>query len=140
MTDPRDEIDNWLDTEVELLGPAPGTFGRVRRRARRRKAGRALGSAAAAAVVVAGIAVGPRIASTLTGQSPSPGRVAAGPLHSPSARPQPSTTPTRTKASAAPPTPASATAQPTTRSALGSPAAGAAVPANFQPTSVTFVG
>jgi hypothetical protein len=41
--------------------------------------------------------------------------------------------------SAAPVTPP-ATAPSTKRSALGAPAPGAAVPANFQPTSVTFVG
>jgi hypothetical protein len=138
VSEPRDGIDDWLDAEVELLGPPPGTFERVRQRARRRKAGRALTSAAAAAVVVAGVAVGPRIASSLNhpGGGHSPGILASGQQHSTSPRPRATSSPSPSSARASSP----ASAVPAKRSALGSPAAGAAVPAGFQPTSVTFVG
>lgn len=138
MSEPRDEIDNWLESEVELLGPRPGTFERVRQRARRRKATRAVTSAAAAAVVVAGIAVGPRIASSLShpGGGHSPGSLAGGQPHSATPRPRATSSPPPSPAPTSPP----ATLVPAKRSALGSPAAGAPVPADFQPTSVTFVG
>jgi hypothetical protein len=138
VSEPRDEIDDWLEADVELLGPPPGTFGRVRQRARRRKAARALVSAAAAAVVVAGIAVGPRIAGSLNhpASGPSPSALASGRPHPASPRPRPTGSPSPSSAPVPPP----ASGIPATRSALGSPAAGAAVPAGFAPTSVTFVG
>ena len=47
MSNPRDRIDDWLNTEVEPLPPPSGTFERVRLRARRRKISRVVMSAAA---------------------------------------------------------------------------------------------
>src|SRR6266571_154907 len=67
----RDEIDSWLDADVQPLTPPPETFERVSRRARRRKAGRAIASAAGAMVVVAGLAIVPRLAGTLLHQPAS---------------------------------------------------------------------
>jgi len=65
MTEPRDNLDGWLDTEVDPLRPPPGTFELIRKRARRRKARRALMSAAsagaAAAVIVVGVVALPRV-------------------------------------------------------------------------------
>src|SRR6266700_944301 len=71
MSNHRDEIDSWLDADVQPLTPPPGTFERVSRRARRRKAGRAIASAAGAMVVVAGLAIAPRVAGTLLHQPAS---------------------------------------------------------------------
>src|SRR6266700_554140 len=71
MSNHRDEIDSWLDADVQPLTPPPGTFERVSRRARRRKAGRAIASAAGAMVVVAGLAIVPRLAGTLLHQPAS---------------------------------------------------------------------
>ena len=47
MTDPRDDLDAWLNAQVQPLPPPPGTFELIRKRARRRKATRAAGAAAA---------------------------------------------------------------------------------------------
>jgi hypothetical protein len=71
-----DELDRWLNEDVELLTPAPGTFERVRHRARQRKARQALASAAALAVVIVGGVSAPAIISSLTSQASTarPGR------------------------------------------------------------------
>ena len=65
MTDPRDDIDTWLNAQVEPLHPPPGTFERIRKQARRRKARRALVSAAsagaAASVIVLAVVALPRV-------------------------------------------------------------------------------
>jgi hypothetical protein len=122
MTDPRDDLDAWLEAQVHPLPPPPGTFELIRRRARRRKIGRAAAAAAGAAAVITLIAAVPTLIiprlqlspgrasnSAATGQtlSPSPGRRSATP-----------------QASSPAPAPA---AEPT-------------VPANFGATSVTFIG
>jgi hypothetical protein len=124
MTDPRDDLDAWLEAQVHPLPPPPGTFELIRRRARRRKIGRAAAAAAGAAAVITLIAAVPTLIiprlqlgpgqarnSAATGQtlSPSPGHGSATP-----------------RASAPAPAPA--------------PAAGPTVPTNFAATSVTFIG
>ena len=140
MNSHRDDIDSWLDADVQPLPPAPGTFERLARQARRRKARRAIASAAGAAVIVAGLAITPRVAGTLLHHPPSqaPDSVAAG-----------QTSPAGRSASPTPPKPHpsrgttavhSATPVPTPVSSLSPAGSGAPVPANFQPTSVTFIG
>jgi hypothetical protein len=123
MTDPRDDLDAWLEAQVHPLPPPPGTFELIRRRARRRKVTRAAVAAAGAAAVITLIAAVPTLIiprlqpgggqgqrSTAAGQTlpASPGQGSATP-------------------SAAAPTPTPAAAQ-------------APVPPNFAATSVTFIG
>jgi hypothetical protein len=128
----RDPVDDWLNAQVEPLSPAPGSFERIRRGARRRKAGRAAAAAAGVLIVVAaGVAV-PRIATSLQGRASRPSRpVAAAP---PTASPSPG--PTGTGGG----TPSGGSSgQVIAGSALSATSSGQPVPANFRPTSVTFV-
>ena len=139
MSDPGDKIDSWLRAEVEPLPPQPGTFERISRRARRRKAGRALASAAGVVVVVAAAVTLPHAAAAIfspdSGPGPSP--VAAGQPHSPSSAPA---SPRPHASASGHPAAPSATAAPLGVSALSPAGSGQPVPANFQPTSVTFIG
>jgi hypothetical protein len=116
----RDDLDSWMDGRVDPLPPPPGTFELIQRRARRRKYRKLAITAGAAAVVVAAAVTVPQVVS-LHGLSPAPAAsgVAAGQ----------STSPSRTGGGS----PAASSATPVT-----SPPA-APVPANFQPSSVTFV-
>jgi len=136
VTDHRDEIDSWLDADVQPLPPPPGTFERVSRRARQRKAGQAVLSAAGAAVLVTALAITPRVASSMLGHQghESPGGVTAGSTLSPT----PSgpaggrgTTAAHSATSIPPPAPASS---------LSPGGSGQPVPPGFRPTSVTFIG
>jgi photosystem II stability/assembly factor-like uncharacterized protein len=135
MSDPDDRIDAWLNAEVEPLAPPPGTFERIRHRAHRRKVRRATMSAAGAAIVIAAAAVAPGIASTL--------------LHSGSSRPErpvavgtsaPASRPAVTSSGSGGVESQSSRPVPPPGSALSATTSGAPVPANFQPTSVTFIG
>ncbi len=63
MTEPRDEIAQWLDAPVEPLPPPPGTLERIRRRARRHRRNQAMAATATAIAVVAGLAAAPRLVS-----------------------------------------------------------------------------
>jgi hypothetical protein len=135
VSNPRDDFDAWLHADVEPLAPPPGTFERVTRKARRRKISRAAVSAAGAAVIVAGLAVSPQVVSALT-QHPA-GRhppLAAGHTTVPATRPARTVSPRGTPAAR------SATPEPTASASLSAGPSGDPVPANFQPTSVTFVG
>jgi hypothetical protein len=135
MTDPRDSLETWLQAEVEPLAPPPGTFERIRRRARRRKAGRALVSAAGVVIVIAAAVAVPRVAGPLLrGQSGRTGPEAAAGPASPSARPQ-ATGNGHQSLNAD-----SGTQVTQPGSALSPGGSGNPVPANFQPTSVTFIG
>lgn len=134
MTDPRDPVEDWLSTEVELLPPPPGAYQRVLRRARRRRTARAIVAGAGAIAVVAALAAVPRLAVTLfsgsTGSSvaaESPGSPPHGSgLHR--APNGPKFTPVRTSAPAA------------GGPALSAVGSGLPPAAGFLPTSVTFVG
>ena len=121
MSDPRDELDSWLNVQVQPLLPPPGTFERVSRQARRRRIRRAvLAATGAVAVVAVAAVVIPQVAipALETGRQVN----AAGASHSPAATPR---HPSPVASSPAPaPTP---TAQP----------AGAPAP---PPLSATFVG
>ncbi len=139
MSNPRDKIDAWLDSEVEPLAPPPGTFERISKQARHRKANRVLLSAAAVVIVVAAAAATPRVASSLFQGSGQPAShpIAAGPPHS-SARPAPA--PAHPKG-AGKPSSRSATAVPTPGSALSRTTSSGIPPAaSFRPTSITEVG
>jgi BNR/Asp-box repeat len=135
MGEPRDRLDDWLSADVEPLAPPPGTFSRIRQRARRRKLGRAVMSAAGIVVVVIAAAVTvPQIASTLHSHKPNPGKpVAAG------TQPAPARS-TLTGTGGGSPNTRSSTKVTPPGSALSAAGPGNPVPANFQPTSVTFVG
>jgi len=128
VTDHRDPIEAWLSADVEPLPPRPGTFERVRRRARRRKAARTISAAAGAAVIVAAAATVPQVARSLQPSPPSgPNKLATG------------TTGKSSGAISPKPTPSS---QLDLRRGLplSSAGSGPQPPANFEPTSVTFVG
>jgi hypothetical protein len=124
MDEPRDDIDLWLSERVTPLLPHPGTFERIRRRARRRKVGQAAVAAGGAAVIVAAAVTVPHfVTSQLTPTASKTSAPASQgtptPRHSPSPAPtgSPSVSPSPSATSQAPP----------------------AVPANFAPSSVTFV-
>jgi len=127
MADPRDDLDAWMNAQVQPLPPPPGTFELIRKTARRRKVTRAAAAAAGAAAVIAVIATVPRLVITQLNVGPGPAAsgnaagntsAAGGNRHHTSA--SPSAVPSRsTSAPASAPPPA---------------------PGNFQATSVTFVG
>jgi hypothetical protein len=124
MAEPRDPIEEWLGSDIELMQPRPGAFERIRHRARRRKATRALATAAGAFVIVAAAWTGPQFASLLPGDSgitkimggPSPQARSA----KPSSHPAPSAGPSK---------PGNGFTHPA-----------GPVPPAFRPESVTFVG
>jgi len=129
----RDPVDRWLNAEVEPLTPRPGTFERISRRAHRRKVRRASISAAGAVVVIGVAASVPGIVSALQpgGGRPAPAAAASSP--------RPTAAPAITgqgsgglaSQSSSPVPPA------TIPASLAHPGP---LPANFQPTSVTFIG
>jgi hypothetical protein len=135
VTDPRDQLDDWLATEVTPLGPPPGTLERVRRRSRQRKARQvAVASAACAVVIGAGVAAPQVIASLRTGGS-RPLAVSQG--NSPRTQ-VPSVQPTTGGPS--PEATISGPIQLQQRTTLSATSSGTVPPAPFRPTSVTFVG
>jgi BNR/Asp-box repeat len=134
MTDPRDRIDDWLNGDVEPLTPPPGTFDRIQHRARRRKASRAVMSAAGIAVVIAAAVTVPQIVSTLQNHGSQPGRPVAAGTQPASVRPTVSG-----KGAGSPNSRSSSEVTPS-GSALSATASVSPVPANFRPTSVTFIG
>jgi hypothetical protein len=147
VTDPNDdELDRWLNEDVQLLPPAPGTFERVRGRARQRKARQALASAAALAVVIVGGVSAPAIISSLTsqggGHSPGQETLAAGAptTATPSGASASSPAPQRESSSVSPrPHPSASLSVTFKPSSLSQHRAGATVAGAFQPTSITFV-
>jgi hypothetical protein len=133
MTDPRNEIDDWLGTEVTPLSPPPGALDRIRHRARRRKTRQVVIASAGCAVVVAAAVAVPRV---LPGPRPSANQQVAGSQHS-------VTTPAGPNASAGTPAPegsGSPQIQGQQRTQLSTTTSGTAPPPHFRPTSVTFVG
>lgn len=137
MTDPRDQLEDWLSTEVTPLSPPPGTLDRIRRRARQRKVRHAVVASAVSAVVLAAGASVPTLISNLRSGGARP-PVAAG--STPAAIP-PAPGPSASS-SASVPAPDS-TGQPTQlneRTTLSTTTSGTVPPPHFRPTSVTFVG
>ena len=122
MPDRRDDLDSWLDGRIDPLPPPPGTFELIKKRARRRKYRRlAVGAGAAAVIVAAAVAVPQMVNLPVLNPTTASG-VANGRSSTPS--PSASGGATTASSSAAP---------------VLSPAP-APVPANFRPSSVTFIG
>ncbi len=67
MTEPRDEVDAWLDAPIEPMPPPAGRYERIRRSARRRKRSQVIAAAATAAAVVAGLVAVPRLITIFPG-------------------------------------------------------------------------
>jgi photosystem II stability/assembly factor-like uncharacterized protein len=122
MADRRDDVDSWLDGRVDPLPPPPGTFDLIKRRARRRKYRRLAITAGAAAVIVAAAVTVPQVVNLPVLNPTTANQAAANGRSSSAAVPSAEASPLSSSASAVP-----------------SPAA-APVPANFRPTSVTFIG
>lgn len=128
MPDRRDDLDSWLDGRIDPLPPPPGTFDLIKKRARRRKYRKlAVGAGAAAAVVAAAVTV-PTMTNLPVLNPPTATRAANG----------------HTATTAVPSAygRASAAASSAASSSAGRVAGGvrAPVPANFQPSSITFIG
>jgi hypothetical protein len=129
----RDRIDDWLNAEVEPLAPMPGAFERISRRARRRKVTRAAVSAAGVMVVIGAAVASPGIVSALRGPAGGPARPAAAGTPRPAPRATVSGQGTGGVSSrSSSPLPS---ARPPASLLYHGPA-----PANFRPTSVTFIG
>ena len=120
MPDRRDDLDSWLEGRVEPLPPPPGTFELIKRRARRRKYRRLAVTAGAAAVIVAAAVTVPQVVN-LPVLNPATANNAANP---------------RTSA----PTPSAAVSAAASAATPVITHGPAPVPANFKPTSVTFIG
>jgi hypothetical protein len=129
--DERDPLDRWLNQQVQPLPPPPGTFELITRRARGRRLRRLAVTVVSAAAVAAAVAVAVPVGLSLH-LSPTPAKgsyVADGSSTTPTGTqgPNGSATPDTT-----PSTPAATATQPVI-------APSGPVPANFQPTSITFV-
>ena len=123
MPDRHDDVDAWLSERINPLPPPPGTFELIKRRARRRKIRRLAITATSAAVIVAAAVTVPQVVNLpVLSQNPTSAAQAGQ-----SATATPTGGGGRTQSSAAVPLPPP---RPTA----------APVPADFQPTSVTFVG
>jgi len=125
MADRHDDIDDWLGERINPLPPPPGTFDLIKRRARRRKIRRLAITATSAAVIVAAAVTVPQVVNLPVLNPATKAASAAG--QSSAGTP---TSQSRTESSAATPQPSVSSAAP----------ASAPVPANFRPTSVTFIG
>ena len=123
MADRRDDVDSWLSERIEPLPPPPGTFELIKRRARRRKYRKLALTATAAAVIVAAAVTVPQVVNLPVLSPARQSSVAAG----------------QSSASATGVGRAQSSSSAHQTSPPSSPAA-APVPANFRPSSVTFVG
>lgn len=133
MSEPRDPIDDWLGTDVELLNPPPGAFNRIHRTARRRKATRALSTIASVAVAIAAAGSLPQVIAGLQpGRGGQPNAIAdkstRGPDHETDG-PRPSSSPGPNQSA---PQPGAV--------ALGSTGQAHPPAPGLRPSSVTFVG
>jgi hypothetical protein len=121
MPDRRDDLESWLDGRVEPLPPPPGTFELIKRRARRRKYRRLAVAAGAAAAVVAAVVTVPQVVNL--------------PVLNPTTATRAGDNGTSQAAPASRPASASPAIQPASAAPRTAP-----VPANFQPSSATFIG
>jgi hypothetical protein len=122
MPDRSDDLDSWLDGRIDPLPPPPGTFDLIKKRARRRKYRRLAAGAGAAAVIVAAAVAVPQMVNLPVLNSPTAAPAANGRASAPSqSASSGGSTASSSAASAFPPAPAP-------------------VPANFRPSSVTFIG
>jgi len=120
MPDRRDDLDSWLDGRVDPLPPPPGTFELIKRRARRRKYRRLAITAGAAAVIVAAAVTVPQVVNLPVLNPTTAAGAANG--HRTTAAPSAAASTSSSGAESVVPAP------------LGP------VPAEFRPTSVTFIG
>jgi hypothetical protein len=136
VTDPRDQVEDWLGADVTPLGPPPGTLDRIRRRARQRKNRRVVVASAGCAVLLAAAVAAPQVVASLRGTGRPP--ALAGPRSSAARTPPPSAA-----ASGSPgvtETQGTGPIQQQQRTVLSATSSGTVPPGHFQPTSVTFVG
>jgi hypothetical protein len=131
----RDEIDTWLEREVNPLAPRPGTLDQIRRTARRRKTTQAVFAAAGCAVIIGVAAAVPQLTAGLHhspgSHSPPPAAQGSSSVSLPISTPAPSSQ--------------SVSSSPVqgarhSHSLLSASTSGVAAPVDFRPTSVTFVG
>jgi hypothetical protein len=127
----RDPLDQWLSQQVRPLPPPPGTFELIKVRARRRKLRKlAVTVVSAAAVAAAVVVAAPNVLSLrLTPSSTGSPVAAAGRSQGTGVSPSLQGTATRdqTATPSGSPSPAAAATEPS-----------GPIPANFQPSSVTF--
>jgi hypothetical protein len=135
----HDPLDSWLSQQVRPLPPPPGTFELINRRARRRKIRKLTITVGSAAAVAAGVAIAVpgglllRVSPSTTASGVAAGQQSQ-PAHNGGTQQVTghgtrTPTPSGTSPYTISPTPAS--------SAITEPLG--PVPANFQPSSVTFV-
>jgi hypothetical protein len=132
--DEHDPLDDWLHQQVRPLPPPPGTFELITRRARGRKLRRLAVTVVSAAAVAAAVAIAVPVGLNLHLNTPSTsgGLSAEGSSTTPGKESPNGENATRIKPTPTP-TPTPSPTQPTIT------APGGVVPANFQPSSVTFV-
>jgi hypothetical protein len=130
--DDHDPLDSWLNQQVRPLPPPPGTFALIKTRARRRKLRKLAVSVVSAAAVAAAVAVAvPNVTALHLSPSSTKGHsVADGSQQKASEEPDGKGTPYVS------PSPSEQASSPSTGAIKPS---GGPVPANFQPSSVTFV-
>ncbi|HTX83417.1 MAG TPA: hypothetical protein VME44_14600 [Streptosporangiaceae bacterium] len=135
MSNTRDPIDDWLETEVTPLSPPPGSLSQIRQRAKRRKTRQASFVAVGCAVVLAGAVATPQVISALNQPRHHSPSVAIGSNSPPSVSgsPSPSTRPSPSQESK------NAT-QIKQHTRLSTTTSGTSPPPHFRPTSATFVG
>jgi hypothetical protein len=126
--EPHEDLDRWLHARIDPLPPPPGTFDLIRRRVRRRRYRQVAVSAAVAAAVAAAVVVVPRVATSVlnVNQNPASNGAAAARSATPSAPYQ-----------GANKAPGGASES---KAASPAPTSPPPVPANFAPTSATFIG
>lgn len=132
MTEPRDEISDWLSREVEPLAPPPGTFERIHARARRRKRGQALTTMAGAMVVVAGAVLVPAAMTGMFSGGGGPAQSVAG-LHAITRGPS------RQPGSSSPAATQLPVSQQPAGTRLSVTTSGTSPPPRFRPTSITMI-
>jgi hypothetical protein len=133
----RDPLDSWLEEQVQPLSPPPGTFEMITRRARRRKVRKLAVTVVSAAAVAAAVVVAVPVLTSMhlttssvpvnpaAGQSAASHTVSQSPSGTASQQMSPSQSHSQTPS---PTGPASAVSPPP-----------GPMPANFQPSSVTFI-
>jgi hypothetical protein len=134
VTSPRDEVDEWLSSEVTPLSPPPGSLDRIRRRARQRKQRQVVLGAVGCALVIGAAAAVPQLLPGPAGHSGPP--AVAGSQQPLTVQPSASS-PGSTQSSS--PLDGRAT-QEHQRTHLSTTTSGTNPPPNFRPSSVTFVG
>jgi hypothetical protein len=139
MTDPRDPIDDWLGSDVELMPAPPGTFRRVSRLARRRRVIRAVATTAGAIVIIAAVATAPQLAASLLPGGNGAAKVAAGPSSRSTAGPGGSSAPSHHATSPTPHGSVRPSTGPPPRPGAGLSDTSNPAPPAFRPSSVTFV-